>query len=127
MKWCANKTWSLTFIKDLAIHLPNRHQECYCALTSIIQNNATRKIQHTTTSTYWVFNDFKILIRFDGSSFEEASPSKVSHQDTLGMANYLGKALTTGCYTGGACAARTEILDLSTQRWTDAQDYPYTW
>ena len=72
-------------------------------------------------------NTRKSVFSFDGTSFEDVRPSKVSHQDTLGLANYLGNALTTGCYTGGPCAGRTEIFDLKTQRWTDEQDYPYLW
>lgn len=45
---------------------------------------------------------------FDGTGFGTAGSSKVSHRETLGLANYRGDALTTGCSTGGSCGVRTE-------------------
>ena len=44
---------------------------------------------------------------------------------TLGLANYRGKALTTGCNTlWGECAFQTEIMDMKTLKWTDGPNYP---
>ena len=66
-----------------------------------------------------------ILFSFDGSSFEETASSKVSHQQTFGMGNYKGQALTTGCSTGGACGLKTELMDMHKMRWSDEEDYPF--
>ena len=62
---------------------------------------------------------------FDGTSFEETASSKVSHQETGGMGNYKGQALTTGCSKGDGCGLRTEIMDMDKMRWSDEDDYPY--
>ena len=40
------------------------------------------------------------------------------------MGNYMGKALTTGCY-GSGCEVKTELMDMTTLRWTDGPDYPF--
>ena len=62
--------------------------------------------------------------RFDGENFENASPSKCDHELTYGLANYRGKALTTGSYNAG-CSVRTEIYDFETNQWSNGADYPY--
>ena len=51
--------------------------------------------------------------------------TKVSHKETLGMGNYKGEALVTGCSTGGDCGLRTEMMDMDRMRWSDEDDYPY--
>ena len=75
--------------------------------------------------TYPVEKWINIKFSFDGTSFEETASSKVSHQETFGMGNYKGQALTTGCSTSGACGLRTEIMDMDKMRWSDEDDYPY--
>ena len=42
--------------------------------------------------------------------------SMYSHQWTLGLANYKGKALTTGCNDFNECSFKTELLDMETLR-----------
>ena len=61
--------------------------------------------------------------RFDGENFENAASSKCDHELTYGLANYRGKALTTGSYNSG-CGVRTEIYDFETNQWSDGTDYP---
>ena len=52
--------------------------------------------------------------------------SKYSHQRTLGLANYRGNGLTTGCYfTNAECSFKTEIMDTTTLKWSDGPDYPF--
>ena len=41
------------------------------------------------------------------------------------MANYQGKALTTGCWSG-SCGLKTELMDMATLTWSAGPDYPYT-
>ena len=62
---------------------------------------------------------------FDGENFENAVPSKCDHDRTYGLANYRGKALTTGSASGSSCYVRTEIYDFGTNQWSDAADYPF--
>ena len=54
--------------------------------------------------------------------------SKYSHRQTRGLGNYKGKALTTGCSDSNdpECDVKTEILDMTTMTWFDADDYPYS-
>ena len=44
---------------------------------------------------------------------------------TYGLANYKGRALTTGCYDSGTCGAKTEIMDMNTLTWNSGPDYPF--
>ena len=46
--------------------------------------------------------------------------------DTQGLGNYNGNAITTGCYDEKECYLKTEILDMTTMTWSDANDYPYS-
>ena len=46
---------------------------------------------------------------------------------TVGMANYRGKALTTGCDDDGSCALKTELMDMTTLTWSAGPDYPSQW
>ena len=69
---------------------------------------------------------FNLFLSFDGSSYQSAGSSVYSHQYTYGMANYLGKALTTGCAYRGYCAVKTELMDMETLTWSAGPDYPFT-
>ena len=71
------------------------------------------------------------IYRFDGQNYQQVGDSKFSHQLTYGIANFRGNALTTGCATMNAlvaqdCDVKTEILDMTTMTWSDADDYPFT-
>ena len=47
---------------------------------------------------------------------------------TLGLGNYHGQAITTGCHSTsypGECYVKTEILDMKTETWTNGDDYPF--
>ena len=70
---------------------------------------------------------FKIYcnLSYDGENFTSAGSSKFSHYYTLGLANYMGKALTTGCGENTGCGKKTEIMDMTTLQWSDGPDYPY--
>lgn len=68
------------------------------------------------------------VFSFDGMAFETAESSKYSHRLVYGLANYKGKALTTGCNDPGnqpSCLDKTELMDMSTLQWSDGPDYPY--
>ena len=41
------------------------------------------------------------------------------------MANYIGKALTTGCANKRDCYVKTELMDMSTLEWSDGPDYTF--
>ena len=71
---------------------------------------------------------FNLFFSFDGESYQSAGSSVYSHQFTSNMANYLGKALTTGCYErdDGSCAVKTELMDMNTLSWSAGPDYPFT-
>ena len=63
---------------------------------------------------------------FDGEYFHSAGSSSFSHRSTYGMANYKGKALTTGCKdTRPECGVKTEIMDMHTLEWSKGPDYPF--
>ena len=68
---------------------------------------------------------FKLFLSFDGSSYQSAGLSEYSHSNTFGMANYRGKALTTGCWSG-SCAVKTELMNMNTLTWSAGPDYPFT-
>ena len=65
------------------------------------------------------------FLSFDGQSYQSAGLSEYSHQSTLGMANYHGKALTTGCWSG-SCRVKTELMDMNTLSWSAGPNYPFT-
>ena len=75
---------------------------------------------------------FNLFLSFNGESYQSAGSSEYSHKRTYGMANYRGKALTTGCYSGcyiscyGSCAVKTELMDMNTLTWSAGPDYPFT-
>ena len=64
------------------------------------------------------------MFRYDGEFTQQAGSSKYSHRRTVGMGNYMGKALTTGCF-GSNCAVKTELMDMTTLTWSDGPDYPF--
>ena len=67
--------------------------------------------------------------RYDGENYTRINNSKYSHRSTLGLGFLEGKAITTGCSRGSwikdECDVKTEILDITTMTWSDADDYPY--
>ena len=68
----------------------------------------------------------KSKFSFDGEFFQSAGSSKYSHQITLGMAKYKGKALTSGCSDNSDCYVKTELMDMNTLSWSDGPDFPFT-
>ena len=69
------------------------------------------------------------FISFDGEFYQSAGSSKYSHARTYGMANYLGKALTTGCNGNtqtSDCGVKTELMNMNTLTWSAGPDYPFT-
>lgn len=53
------------------------------------------------------------LLSFDGEVYKAVKEeSKYSHNWTLGLANYRGQALTTGCNHFEDCSFKTELLDM---------------
>ena len=82
-----------------------------------------------TKITYFRLTFFKeVYLSFDGESYQSAGSSEYSHRETHRIANYLGKALTTGCsiYGSSTCAVKTELMDMETLTWSSGPDYPFT-
>ena len=82
------------------------------------ERNATRKFCNVVTMR--TFKSF----RFDGDNYVSTELSKYSHYCTFGLANYMGKALTTGCWSS-ECAVKTELMDMNTLTWSAGPDYPF--
>ena len=80
---------------------------------------------HVSISSKPLFILMNVFLSFDGSSYQSAGSSEYSHQLTFGIANFLGKALTTGC-DGGSCAVKTELMDMKTLTWSAGPDYSFT-
>ena len=80
---------------------------------------------------FCLITDFHWLFSFDGENFENVNNSKYPHGYTMGLGNYRGKVFTTGCAglnVPGGCNDKkvaTEMLDLTTNKWTDGPDYPF--
>ena len=72
---------------------------------------------------YIIFNIlFNRISSYDGLKFEITQNSYYSHVETLGLGNYRGNALTTGCnpnamYISDGCDQKTEIFDMELMQW----------
>ena len=67
-------------------------------------------------------NQLKTCHIFDGMNFESGPATKYRHEMTTGIALYKGQPFVTGSIFTNA---HTEILDLNSLSWTDAEDYPF--
>ena len=81
---------------------------------------------HVSISSKPLIILLNLFLSFDGQSYQSAGSSEYSHDWTLGMANYRGRALTTGCSRGGSCAVKTELMDMETLSWSAGPNYPFT-
>ena len=74
-------------------------------------------------------------LSYDGSTYIKLADSTLySHRFTYGLGNYKGRALTVGCCIGKEtnaqicdkteCTAKTEILNMTTMTWSNAEDFP---
>ena len=94
----------------------------YVSLFSMIHNLWTQ-----TLLSYRYVQLFQTFsFRFDGQNFAAIHLSHFSHQHTHGLANYRGKALTTGCQSDDDCSTKTELLDMNTLQWQNGTDYPFS-
>ena len=77
-------------------------------------------------SAIYNHSSFQSISSFDGENYVQVEDSKYSHDRTYGLGNYRGKAFTTGCADWG-CADKvaTELLDMTTMKWSDGPDYPF--
>ena len=119
--WNVRSIWTLILKKVHATPSINLIKKSFFA--SIV-----RMIDSATREYFCEFlNDFiEFLLSFDGESYQSAGSSEYSHRSTFGMANYLGKALTTGCRDDGYCNVKTELMDMNTLTWSAGLDYPFT-
>ena len=91
-----------------------------------MQKSATRKYFSYFKS---LFSKSIFLFSYNGENYIKIDESKYSHGGSVG--NLEGQAITTGggAPCGGAphrkCYVKTEILDMTTMTWSDADDYPY--
>jgi len=104
-----------------AIPLKNLINKSYFASMKPITDNATRKYFCETFIFLLIY-----YFSFDGESYQSAGSSEYSHEFTYGMANYLGRALTTGCFGSSTCAVKTELMNMDTLTWSRGPDYPFT-
>ena len=52
--------------------------------------------------------------------------TKYSHDFTMGLANYKGKAIAVGCNTDNAdCSFATELFDMTSLKWSDGPLFPF--
>ena len=77
-------------------------------------------------SAKYYYSIFKSIFSFDGENYVKVEDSKYSHDHTFGLGNYGDKAFTTGCFQAG-CTSKvaTELLDMTTMKWSDGPDYPF--
>ena len=88
--------------------------------------HATRKSLIKIILIYFIITSFKHIFSFDGENYVTVENSKYSHDQTLGLGNYRGKAFTTGCWSVGCTSkVETELLDMTTMKWSDGPDYPF--
>ena len=66
-----------------------------------------------------------MIFSYDGTNYVDIDESNYSHRLTYGLGNLEGRAVTTGCDLSRECHVKTEILDITTMTWSDADDYPY--
>ena len=98
----------------------------YCSASiKIIKINATRENCSEALKSF-----IQYIFRFNGEVYQSAGFSAYNHDFTLGMANYHGKALTTGCdynWNDGYkdCYVKTELMDMNTLAWSSGPDYPF--
>ena len=85
-----------------------------------------KKVCHTLVHHLKEKGIKNFIHRFDGENYQKVVDSKYSHRSTWAIANYRGDALTTGCKSPDDCNTKTEILDMTTMTWSDANDYPFT-
>ena len=121
-KWFVNKICHLITIWDLATHTTSPLKEFSFVSTSIILKFAIRESKILNIIICSNLNFFS----FDGEFYQSVESSKYRHYYTLGLANYRGNGLTTGCYDSNAeCSFKTEILDMTTLKWSDGPIYPF--
>ena len=109
----------------------NRNLKFFFALDIMNRILVVTCIKLAKRKCFWnALNSYIFYFRFDGQSYQSAGTSTYHHQNA-GMANYLGKAITTGCWAsnpslGGNCRVKTELMDMDTLTWSGGPDYPYT-
>ena len=111
------------------IHLLNQFKEYFFVSIKTIQKFAT------CNNEFFYFKTLYLILSFDGKNYVTVENSKFAHRHTLGLGNYQGKALTTGCNYDcvslgcifSTCTSKvaTELLDMTTLTWTDGPDYPF--
>lgn len=103
---------------DRAILFWNQLQEFSCVSLRTIRMFATR--EHII-----YFQNIFLYLSYDGENYEKLVNSKYLHDWSLGLGNYNGNALTTGCQSSKQCYVKTEIFEMATMTWSSAEDYPY--
>ena len=121
VEWFGKLTWvSISNMAHAIVFFNRRRRFCFAFITLMLKL-VIRKFQAEVIggrlSQIFGFS-------FDGDRFEEISDSKHSHRFTLGLANYQGMALTTGCDSRNEF--QSELLDLHNLQWFDAPDYPFS-
>ena len=113
--------------------LINQKQK-FCFVSSTLKNkNVICKYIALTVSIR--FGNFQrkstVIFSYDGENFTSGGSSRYSHYviSAFGLANYMGKALITGCFASWeedqGCGTKTEIMDMSTLQWSNGPSYPF--
>ena len=85
---------------------------------------ADSKVCHTLVHNLNV-SSCENCFSFDGENYVRVEETKYSHRGTLGLGNYRGKAFTTGCSSSCTSQVATELLDMTTMKWSDGPYYPF--
>ena len=96
----------------------NQTKLCFFALIPTMRKAAIRKFPQESDS-------LTVFSSFNGTVYHPAKSSHYSHYRTHGLANYKGRALTTGCAERNNCGKKTELMDMNTLKWKDGPDYPF--
>ena len=111
----------MTTTEVLATHFSSQQNEHFSVSIIITLQRVIRK----PSNNYFI--DIEGVFSFDGENYHPVENSQYPHEYTIGLANYRGKALTTGCNNSNVeCSLKTEIMDMATLKWSIGPDYPFS-
>jgi len=108
---------------DLYVGACNTFNEPNPIVLLCFDSNNNQECHMWVLMCHSIFQSF--FSSFDGKVYEPAGNSSYSHGYTYGMANYKGKALTTGCDKSSDCDVKTEMMDMNSLTWSVGPDYPF--
>ena len=104
----------MTFDTEHVVHSHFLKNELCCALDMNLPENAKGiPCKHSEISSF---------LSYDGLAFRNHASSKNDHQLTT-LANYNGSPFVVGSYSPGN--NKVELYDITTNIWTEKEDYSY--